>query len=665
MLMILVATLLGVSPQDSPLTRTVAEAEAPKVEIPWPMQMGIRSMQVRMRLPVVDQVVLVPDAATYLDEISRWSLRARWPVLIEDDFLAPMFIRAFAPARVVRRDAASALPADPEARRAALRRAVARAWTVPGSEVQPETPAQAFAAVKFEPTGLVLTSVDDPSWTAGVALAAGHGQALLWLDGDYGNQDATLSLEQMTALSNAVEDAAKVTTLPYSSLGDTIDAVTIARTVAVKAVVTNSTKWSPPRGAPVKSGEPVAVTDALCRNDDGLRWAIAGWIFGSEARGAFVAMSSLFLSPKSIWEIDTYPATGDWTKYAFTEATPMLAQAGFAVEPFTLMQATSVAWGNMLMGGFPSDVLLMNTKGNMDFFEMFPSGLCYPEDVAIPNRPMALHLIHSWSLTSPGARTTVGGRWLEHGAYAYAGSVFEPFLLAFVPPVIMSQRLANYVPFLVAARWGEGPNDATWRVTTLGDPLMVTIPPAQPLPQRAAAPPLDAARHERDVKALAREALVAAKSSGAPVDFARALGDLVVSGDDALAVQVWTLASQKGPAHANACARAALGALFRARRAEDFVAAYRALDTPTPIEQDQLWQLWTPLFGGCKDAALLSWFAEQARAERPAVDLGRLAPEMARVSGADAARAAVAPWINRTPDGPLRTKVREVYGAIR
>ncbi|MSR28385.1 MAG: hypothetical protein EXS03_02270 [Phycisphaerales bacterium] len=651
-------------PTQSPPEGTISKSDAPQVPIPWPMQMGIRSMQVRMRIATVDQVVLVPDAATYLDEISRWTLRERWPVLIEDDFYAPMFVRSFKPARVVRRTAVAALPTDREARRTAARTAVAKSWTVPGGGIDPTTPAEAFAAVRFEPLGIVLTSMDDPAWTAGVALASGHGQALLWLEGNCGGPNDTLEPSALEELSAKVEEAARATSLPYAQLGDTIDAVTIARTIAPKAVVRATPQWRPPRGAITKPGEPVAVTDALCRNEDGSRWAIAGWIFGNETRAAYGAMCSLYLSPKSVWEVNTYPTQGDWAKYGFREATPTLAEAGFEVEEFNGVQASVVGWLNMLMGGFTPDILLMNTKGNMDFFEMFPTGVCYPEDVPFEQKPIALHLIHSWSLTSPQARMTVGGRWLEHGTYAYAGSVYEPFLAAFVPPVILSQRIANYVPFLVACRWGEGESDQTWRVTTIGDPLFVTIPPSQPLPPRLPPSALDAARGESDLRESARDALINAKASGAPADYARALDDLVKAGDDAIATQVWTLAAKTGGTVGMPGASVALGPLFRERNADGFLKAYRAIDAPSDIAKDMLWQLWTQQLGGVDDPALLQWFSTQVRPTRPAVDLARLAPEIVRVSGADAARAAVAPWIDRTPEGGYRTKVREVYAAI-
>ena len=72
-------------------------------QLPWFLSLGESSMQLRARVPVARQVVLVPDLATLCDEVGRWSPKAHWPVLIEDDFLAPMFIRRFVPHVVYRR----------------------------------------------------------------------------------------------------------------------------------------------------------------------------------------------------------------------------------------------------------------------------------------------------------------------------------------------------------------------------------------------------------------------------------------------------------------------------------------------------------------------------------------------------------------------------------
>ena len=85
------------------------QAPSDAQQIPWPITLGLRVVQVPMRVPVVNRVVIVPDESTYLDEISRWSLAGRWPVLIEDSFFTPMFVRAFKPESVVRRAAAAPL----------------------------------------------------------------------------------------------------------------------------------------------------------------------------------------------------------------------------------------------------------------------------------------------------------------------------------------------------------------------------------------------------------------------------------------------------------------------------------------------------------------------------------------------------------------------------
>ncbi len=612
---------------------TPAAAPVQPMQVPWPVQMGVRSFQVQMRVPVLDKVVLVPDGATYLDEITKWTLRGRWPVLIEDDLYTPLFVRAFKPSKVIRRASVGALAATEEARRIAARAAVTHAWTVPGSEVAVTTPAEAFAAVRFEPMGIVFTNMSDPAWPAAVALAAGHGQVLNWIDLPAAPPSATMTAEQLQELSAHIDSVARSTGLSYAGLGDAIDAVTVCFSIPAKAIAPAGAQWAPPSAAPTKPDEPIAVTDALCRNADGSRWAIAAWIFGSESRSAYMAMCSLFLSRKSVWMMNTYASDGDWARYGVADAAKTLATDGFEVAEYSGIQTSEFSWLNLLMGGFKPDVLFMNTMGNQDFFYLWNSVVSRPEDVAMLQRPMALQLIHSWSLTSPESRDTVGGRWLEHGVYAYTGSVYEPYLTAFVPPSLIASRISNYTPFLVASRWGGGPLDATWRLTTIGDPLMVTPSPSQPQPPRETKFNLDVSAGESDVKESARGALVAAKSSNDPADYARALRDVVRTGDDELAVQLWSIASANSPAVASACAPMALGPLFRQRENSAFLAAYRATATVTPIDQDMLWHLFTPQLPSISDPALLAWFETQIRMVRPDVDRARLAPELERARG--------------------------------
>ena len=633
--------------------------------VSWQIQMGLRSFQVRTRIPIVDKVVLVPDAATYLDEISRWTLRGRWPVLIEDDFFTPMFVRAFKPSKVIRRTSIGAMPATIEEKNAMAKNAITQSWTVPGSDANPHNPAEAFASARFEPIGIVFASMSDPGWTAAVALAAGHGQVLSWLEGSFDPPSSTMGPSQFQELSSRIEEGARATGLGYISLGDAIDAVTICRSMPWKVEVPPGAQWAPPAGANPKPGEAVAVTDALCRIPDGRRWAIASNIFGDEVRCAYIAMCSLYLSQKSVWMMNTYGNEGDFGRYAMTDGVEVLKSAGYETTEFSGAQASVVSWLKLLMGGFKPDVLYMNTMGNMDFFKMWQEFQCYPEDVPMLQHPMAMHLIHSWSLTSAESRDTVGGRWLEHGIYAYAGSVYEPYLVAFVPPSMVATRMVNMVPFLVASRWGDGPIDSVWRVTMFGDPLMVVTSPSTPSLPRNPPTALDPAKGETDVKESARAALVATKTSGAAADYARALGDVVKTGDDSMASQLWSVAASKGEAVATACAQIALGPLFRLRQSDAFLSAYRMIPAPTLIDQDMLWQLWTQQLSSIKDQALLDWFAKQVRAVRPAVDLSRLAPEIKRVAGVDAAREAVGGWLAKTTDAEARKRINELLSTLQ
>ena len=51
------------------------------------------------------------------------------------------------------------------------------------------------------------------------------------------------------------------------------------------------------------------------------------------------------------------------------------------------------------------------------------------------DRPAIVHFLHSFSLNTPDNPDSVGGRFLEHGAYAYHGSVLEPYLpVKLLPP---------------------------------------------------------------------------------------------------------------------------------------------------------------------------------------------------------------------------------------
>jgi hypothetical protein len=98
--------------------------------------------------------------------------------------------------------------------------------------------------------------------------------------------------------------------------------------------------------------------------------------------------------------------------------------------------------------------------------------------------------IHSFSAADPRDASTLAGRWLEHGAYVYYGSMNEPFLSAFRTPRLVLELAAAELPLAAVLREGESETfGRPWRLVYLGDPLYTLDLPAagtRSLPRRLA-----------------------------------------------------------------------------------------------------------------------------------------------------------------------------------
>ncbi len=430
--------------------------------LPWQTQIGLRIAGLRARVPTVDRVILVPDEATFLAAIRQWSLRGRWPILIEDQQYTQMFIQRFQPAEMIRLpQVKQPLPTGQE-----LRQQMASAATVAWSPAKGESLAQTWQRLGWQPPGVVITSERDPARLAAVALAADRGQPLAFLDRDFGSPNEKLNPTEWQSLQTSVQRLVADAGYPYANVGDPVDTVTVVRQLAVK--------YQPNE----KAKEALAVTDGLARHSNGQRWAIAGWIYGSPARAIYQAMCSIFLTHKTALFYNSYPNEEDvWSQYGMDKAAHRLGEVGFDVELIQRPEAGVKNWRRFTQG-LDRDLILVNTKGGPSSFNL-GDGQAFVRDVPLLRSPAAVHFIHSWSATAPGDRNTVGGRWLEQGAYAYVGSVHEPYLQAFIPPGLLVERLRLSVPFLIAARQIEAP---PWKITTIGDPLMTVLKPGSRLP---------------------------------------------------------------------------------------------------------------------------------------------------------------------------------------
>ena len=607
-----------------------AAAQGPE-SLPWFLKLGEASMQLRARVPVSRQVVLVPDLGTLIDEVGKWTPEAHWPVLIDEPFLAPMFIRRFAPEAIYRRASIGPVSSDPSAIASAVTSAAASAW---GDATR--SPREAAVAAGFPvPAGLVISDPADPAVSAALLLAAGRGQDIAWISGNFGKPDGVLGQAETASLVQRMQDAAAATGLAWDQLGDELDTLSVCRAMSARA------KSGPPVAMAANRGEPMAMTDIIGRTPDGRRWAVAGWIFGDTARAAWMSNCSLFLPRMDAWLCGTYPSQQPWSNWSVAPAAATLKEADYTV---TLREhETLPALRADTMAGLTTDLAVMTSKGNADFFRMADDQDADPGGTPILNTPSALYLIHSWSLRSPASLDSVGGRWLEHGVYAYVGSSAEPQLQAFVPPALLAKRIAGGIPFLVASRWwpsGDNPMSRPWRINTIGDPLMVLPPPRGSL-RRLVAPVDDGARAGLlDVRTEAVHAMRAVEKTATDVAYGRAITAVVLLGKDAMAAKLWTAAAEHR-ANGPQSARAVFGALFRQGDHNALLEAWSRLEVPSVLEGDMLWASLGPSLGEGTSEAALAALSDAITPGAVVQRILRIAPEMGRRYGGAAERAMV------------------------
>ncbi len=536
------------------------------------LRVGYRAEALRQKQTVIPVVVIVPDTGSYVRALAAWEPLRRFPVLIDDgtpgarDDIA-RFVRGFAPEHVVRWSAPVLPPVDTPAQVRAIAEDTLRdVWNY-GTESTPLLHDAVRGFAQVEAPGVVIANPTDPAWTAALALGVGRGQPILWIEARQGVDDA-LTKEEGDALALSIEQSLDATGLSWNALGDMIDTLALCLN-------------TPARTAAATPGDWVATTDRLGRTPtsptDNSRWAWASQVHGTSSQAAYRAMSALFLPMPAAWLFDSYPGGQPWASYSLQFAAQTFSeQGGLAVVLATLPNNGVGAWRGSAADSLDAPLVMVNTKGMRDYFELI-DGTNWCGDIPFLNQPSAVYFIHSWSAFQPADRNTLAGRWFERGAYAYCGSVQEPYLSAFVRPGDAAIRLLALAPWSVACRMDGTP---PWRLAIFGDPLL-TVCKAQG--RVADALPLAGAQ---DVADLMRAAL----REG---DLATTIHLLALLGRDADAARlVATLRIEAPDRLTPAVAVAALGPLFRARRHADFQAIYPRLDelqAADPVNVDMLW----------------------------------------------------------------------------
>lgn len=630
--------------------------------LPAPVKLAIRVSAVRSGIPVAPVVVVVRDAGSYVEAIARWSPKLRYPVLIDDgtdqarEDLA-RFVRAFKPQKVVRwsffeAKGPKATLDDQGLRERLVARAVVRAW---GTPLQPDDKPSVkdqvgmFRQAGLTSPGIVICSPPDPAWTGGLALAAGHAQPIAWLWPILGPA-LVMQPEDADAFSRDIEKMLQATGLPYDAMGDAVDAITLA--CAAPARLKKSDK------------DLLALTDRIGRagptTSPGPPWAWTGQVMGSNARSAYSAMCSLFLAPTSAWIFDGYPDTAPWNTYGGAKAAEAIRESARLASNTPLdwditvdgpPNGSASAWRLRASRALDASLVMINTKGNSDFFDLEP-GRGKPADVPILNRPAAVHIVHSWSAEMPGERRTIAGRWFERGAFAYFGSVQEPFLQAFVPTPDVAARLAALIPWGPAVRHTNAP---AWKVATFGDPLLQFGPV---LRSESTVLPLE---NPADVQDELRAALKDRK-------FDAALDVLALQGRDADAVRLarglltdTTVKVEPG------AARAMFMPLIRTGEAElaaQALALMSAEDRAQPARHDALWLIAHPLLGSTGSRPLLEALRDSIRPDVAGRDASDLAPALSRVFGAASARRMLEETRTRLTDKDAREELDKALNTL-
>lgn len=596
------------------------------------MQLGAKTAAVQRKLPVVQQVVLVPDEATYLDEISRWSPENRWPVLFNQEPRASQFIRRFAPEKIWVRESIGKVSDI----KTAMVQTVAKAWGGTDST------AEAFNAIPFPPLGIVITSPKDPARFGAVALAAGRGQILSFMRDDWGPANKTMGESTTHLLVEEIDTILSKTGLSYNHMGDDLDAITICMTLPARVDFAQARE------------NPVAVSDVIGRDKEGKRFAWTGWVFGNKVDSTYMAMCSLFLERDNYWFCNTYQNNGAWETYGTGNVPELLPNFGIKS---TVIDGSIAGLQEASKTGVDADVVYFTSKGNQDFLDM-ADGRTAPTWLPILNSPSALYFLHSWSLKNPSDDNTVGGTWLSRGVYAYVGSSHEPMLQAFVPQIEITRRAMSFVPFLIAARWstGQGVNSKPWRINTIGDPLMLCVQPKAMI--RVNKPALNEARFQ-DLATIAQVNMEMAAEHKSDNLCAQAICSVVLLGKDSLAVSLWRMAMQDGIA-GEACAKHALPALFREGHIEDFLWAFKLLESPNRLQKDMLWQ-----FASSFSSASIDLLIKNIRSPYHADDLRVIVDRVVATKGAATLRTLIDGFLAKARGRNERElqRMRKKYGS--
>lgn len=416
-----------------------------------------QQLALKGRPAVADVVVLAPDADSFLRQIAQWTDTTWYPVLLDDPYWSRLFIERFRPARVVIATAGKPVVLSP----ALARRTLLAAWSENALDDVPDDgplAVQNFLKQQLaSPIGAVLVGPGAPTGLGGVALAAGRRQPVLFLPPTLPSGRRAVRAEAVHAIDKILREQLAGEGYPVDGLWQGIDVVTLAADL-------------PLFYEGLKSKDPCiyALDDALFRSprSELERDAYVGRLTGDERQAVYQAMCSLFLPVDTALTFCTYrgnkPFEPPWLDSRTMLTFPSEVKAASSEDV-----GTRERWHQLMGRRNPFDLVLVCTGGAENSWGT-QSGTATTEDVPLSG-PAIVHWVHSYSAKRPWDVDTIAGRWLASGAYAFYGSVCEPYLHAFRTPSQVVYDWREGLPFVAACRHQRF---KPWRLIYLGDPLL-------------------------------------------------------------------------------------------------------------------------------------------------------------------------------------------------
>lgn len=609
------------------------------MDLPPEVRIGVRAEIARQKLPVARTLVLTAHAGAFVDAISRWTIESRFPVLIDDGTdesrqRIAKFVRAFEPEEILRWSGDGTLDLNaPESIHERARKIddiVARTWGAPDRD-------GLFAhwlQQGFAPPGVVVASIMDRAWPAAAALAAGRGQPILWIDKAPGGRiGSVLPLDELVQFDRLLVGKLEELGIAWRDAGDVIETVTLCLNMPSKIANIDG-----------NADEPLSLTDRIGRHSDDRRWGWSGLIYGDECEASWRAMCALFLQPDSAWFFDGYSARdGQFQGYDVAPAANLFAERGHRVTVDNRSSSGLNAWRARARLGVSDGFIHVNSSGSSRRFTLSP-GRPYASDVPMLWKPAVVHFIHSFSAHNLDDRVSIARAWLDRGAYAYIGSVQEPYLQAFQTPEAVAQRLFAPVPLGVAAI--KDMNRA-WRILYIGDPLITfgPAPPEAPMPELAGAESVETAMRESLRNGELAKGIAALALLGRDADAARLLRAIVDDKSQRMTPEI---------------ARVGWPSLLRTGQAETLRAAVEAMDSATREDAmlvDMLWLALRPALA-VGDAAAIQLLRTSLRRVSFGDDAIDLANAIRRAEGDSAARAWLSSMQRQAPNDRTREQIR-------